>query len=75
MPHMYDIFATSSEFVFQMIMHSFGLLWKCSCEILKSYLWGQELRQALLSSKDEKAGSASYPMTPIGLIRSCFSTR
>lgn len=35
----------------------------------------RELRQALLSSKDEKAGSASYPMTPIGLIRSCFSTR
>lgn len=35
----------------------------------------RELRQALLNSKDEKSGNASYPMTPIGLIRSCFSTR
>ena len=43
---------------------------------LKKRFFGmQELRQALLNSKDEKVGGAAYPMTPIGIVRSCFSTR
>ncbi|CAM6044930.1 unnamed protein product [Sphagnum compactum] len=36
----------------------------------------RELRQALLGGKNLKEGNVvTYPMTPIGTVRSCFSTR
>jgi hypothetical protein len=36
----------------------------------------RELRQALLGGKNLKEGNVvAYPMTPIGTVRSCFSTR
>lgn len=35
----------------------------------------QDLRKALAQPKSENLEQASYPMTPIGVVQSCFSTR
>ncbi|KAJ6759290.1 hypothetical protein OIU74_025876 [Salix koriyanagi] len=35
----------------------------------------QDLRKALAEPKSENLEQTSYPMTPIGLVQSCFSTR
>ncbi|CAM6100053.1 unnamed protein product [Calypogeia fissa] len=35
----------------------------------------QELRNALVGNNCENASVTAYPMTPIGTVRSCFSTR
>ncbi|KAB5514434.1 hypothetical protein DKX38_028340 [Salix brachista] len=35
----------------------------------------QDLRKALAEPKSESLEQTSYPMTPIGLVQSCFSTR
>lgn len=35
----------------------------------------QDLRKTLAQPKSENLEQASYPMTPIGVVQSCFSTR
>ncbi|KAK1399853.1 TsaA-like domain-containing protein [Heracleum sosnowskyi] len=48
---------------------------KCAAERQGRIRAQQDLRKALLNSKSEKLELASYPMSPIATIQSCFSTR
>ncbi|KAJ4709398.1 tRNA (Adenine(37)-N6)-methyltransferase-like [Melia azedarach] len=50
-------------------------LQKCSAERQGRIRAQQALRKALAQSKSENLEMASYPMTPIGIVQSCFSTR
>lgn len=48
---------------------------KCAAERQGRIRAQQDLRKALLNSRSEKSELASYPVSPIATIRSCFSTR
>ncbi|KAK9055208.1 hypothetical protein SSX86_026290 [Deinandra increscens subsp. villosa] len=47
---------------------------KCAAERQGRIRAQQDLRKAMLQSKSDKL-ETTYPMAPIGIIRSCFSTR
>uniref|UniRef100_A0A2P2Q4K0 TsaA-like domain-containing protein n=1 Tax=Rhizophora mucronata TaxID=61149 RepID=A0A2P2Q4K0_RHIMU len=48
---------------------------KCSAERQGRIRAQQALRKALAQSQSENLEQSPYPMTPIGVIQSCFSTR
>ncbi|KAJ8750953.1 hypothetical protein K2173_016134 [Erythroxylum novogranatense] len=50
-------------------------LQKCSAERQGRIRAQQALRKELAQSKSESVEQTSYPMTPIGVVQSCFSTR
>lgn len=48
---------------------------KCNSERQGRIRAQQALRQALVHTKDDNVEFTSYPMAPIAIVRSCFSTR
>ncbi|PIN18229.1 hypothetical protein CDL12_09105 [Handroanthus impetiginosus] len=48
---------------------------KCAAERKGRIRAQQALRESLSRSNSDKLESSSYPMTPIAIVRSCFSTR
>ncbi|WCJ42416.1 tRNA (adenine(37)-N6)-methyltransferase [Euphorbia peplus] len=48
---------------------------KCAAERQGRIRAQKELRDALAESKSEELEKTCYPMTPIGFVQSCFSTR
>ncbi|KAG6421227.1 hypothetical protein SASPL_117777 [Salvia splendens] len=52
-----------------------GALDKCAAERQGRIMAQKALREALSKSSYDKVESTSYPMAPIGVVRSCFSRR